>query len=104
MEATHLYIAEAEGCVSLNVSVLIRTRLLIVELFIWVELSEMISLSVPLSILIQVISGIGTPSTVQENMAESGATTPMLAGGLVIVVATGVTFSKQKVHHTFSID
>ena len=91
LEATHLYIAELEGCASVNVNVLIRTRSLIGVLLICEELLEMNSLSVPaLSILIQVMSGKGTPSAVQENMAGSGATTLMLAGELLIVGATNL--------------
>ena len=91
LEATHLYIAELEGCASLNVNVLIRTLSLIGVLLICEESLEMTSLSVPaLSIIIQVMSGKGTPSAVQENMAGSGATTLMLAGELLIFGSTNL--------------
>ena len=51
---------------------------------ICVEEFSITSISVPLFTLSQVMSGLGTPSAVQENMAGSGDTTLTLMGGAVM--------------------
>ena len=55
---------------------------------ICVEESSITSISVPLFTLSQVMSGLGTPSAVQKNMAGSGDTTLTLMGGAVREGAT----------------
>ena len=63
-------------------------RSLRVVVVICVEESSSTSISVPLLTLSQVMSGLGTPSAVQENMAGSGDTTLTLMGGAVMEGAT----------------
>ena len=65
-------------------------RSLRVVVVICVEESSITSISVPLFTLSQVMSGLGTPSAVQENMAGSGDTTLTLMGGAVMEGGTGV--------------
>ena len=80
----HTYTPDLDGCVSLNVRTLIMRRSLRVVVVICVEESSITSISVPLFTLSQVMSGLGIPSAVQENMAGSGDTTLTLMGGAVM--------------------
>ena len=86
--AEHTYTPDLDGCVSLNVRTLIMRRSVSVVVVICEEESSITSISVPLFTHSQVMSGLGTPSAVQENMAGSGDTTLTLMGGAVMEGAT----------------
>ena len=87
--AKHTYTPDMDGCVSLNVRTLVEPLVRVVILICTKEFSNT-SVSVPLFTLSQVMFGLGTPSTVQENMAGSGDTTLTLMGEMVRNAATVV--------------